>query len=80
MLQMQSSDKNGQSRGCRCLIGHRHCLGHPVVQLSFLCGVWFTILLLLCFLVHRLMLPSDPVMIQPVLKLIEEREPYPAGE
>ena len=79
MLQLQSSGMNGQRRGCRCLIGHRQCLGYPVGRLSFLCGPWCTILLLLCFLVHRLMLPSDPVMIQPVLKLVEQREPCPAG-
>jgi hypothetical protein len=78
MFQLKSSDMNGQRCGCGCLIGHRHRLGHPVVRLSFPCGTWCTIFLLLCFLVPHLMISSDHVIIQPLLELIEQGEPYPA--
>jgi hypothetical protein len=78
MFQLKSSDMNGQRCGCGCLIGHRHRPGHPVVRLSFPCGTWCTIFLLLCFLVPHLMISSDHVIIQPLLELIEQGEPYPA--
>ena len=67
MFQLKSSDMNGQ-----------RFFFLPVVRLSFPCGTWCTIFLLLCFLVPHLMISSDHVIIQPLLELIEQGEPYPA--